>query len=190
MEAFNSKIDIVFVDQNPEVVFAYAKWFGKYLNCRIIQGNVFDHGPGVIAVPVNRHGDLTCGLGLQIAQRFIAKMGIATRLQRYIAMEHGGQLQLGRVQIIPTYDEEFPLVIFISVTDRDFMLPDTAGIGRAAVAMFEEIGRFREKRKELYDIHRLIIPGFGTGSLGLAPEESAKSIYQACRKGKYKFLQV
>lgn len=170
--------EIVFIDQNIEVLKAYAKECGKLTNAYIKPGNIFDHGPGVLVIPTNTNGDLDQGLGLQCALRFGENGGVESRLKAFIRIDRGGELGLGEVQIAPTDDADFPMAIFLSIVGRDMLVPGGDVITQAVAEIFRLIDEWNVVNKDYYLIERLLIPGLGTGTLGLTPEESAKAFHR------------
>jgi O-acetyl-ADP-ribose deacetylase (regulator of RNase III) len=172
------EFETVFVDENPDVVNALALCFGRKWPERLhfVLGNIFNSGPGVIATPTNSEGEMSTGFDLQLKMLF---PNIEDRLQNYIHSLPSNRLKVGATVWIETGDRQYPAVILSPTFRTPWDLATPNRVYRAAFAVFRAA---QTKGLTSYSAPRLLVPGFGTGVGGLAPEFAARKIVQAyCR---------
>lgn len=171
-------VKVAFVDRNPEVVSALAGLVNGHLQyCEFIVGDILKQPYGTLVSPANSFGDMNGGIDRAYKEYF---PGIEHTLKEYIEREHGGELAIGRAQIIPTHDNQFPNIVFTPTirTSNDLATPQT--VYNAMVAALSEVVIFNMKMEDAgkseFCIDKLLIPGFGTGFGRLNPETSANSM--------------
>src|SRR5215469_1230534 len=129
------RFQTLFVDENPEVVNALAKTFGRSWpdNVRFVVGNVLGSGPGIIVTPTNSEGDMSGGLDLQLKTLF---PHIEDRLQNYAHSLPSRRLKIEKTLWIETGKTDFPFVIFSPVFRTPWDLATPNRIYRASLAVF------------------------------------------------------
>jgi O-acetyl-ADP-ribose deacetylase (regulator of RNase III) len=163
--------ETLFVDENPDVVNALAKAFGRTWSdaVRCVVGNMFQNGPGVIVSPTNSEAELSAGLDLQLKTKF---HGLEQGLHEYVRTLPSKRLKIETAVCFRTQDADFPLVIFSPVFRTPSDLATANRVYRAALAVFRSA-------KSMSVTPRLLMPGFGTGVGGFDPEVVARRMFQA-----------
>ena len=163
--------ETLFVDENPEVVNALAKAFGRTWSdaVRCVVGNVFQNGPGVIVSPTNSEAELSAGLDLQLKAKF---PGLEQCLHEYVRTLPSKRLRIESAVCFETADTDFPFVILSPVFRQPSDLATANRIYRAALAVFRSA-------RSMCVTPRLLMPGFGTGVGGFDPALAARRMFQA-----------
>ncbi len=168
-------IKLSFIDINPYVVNAMAKYFAKETNCEFLLGDILDFGGGTLISPANSIGNMDGGIDKIYSDAF---PDVEDRLIKYIRENHGGKLDIGEAQIVQTQNNIFPYIIFSPTIERPGDIATRKNIFLASRAIFSEVIKYNSKVQSPQNIDRLLIPGLGTYYGGLDPESSAFETYR------------
>ena len=173
---------ITFVDTNPEVVFAMREVLcRKNRNISCIHGNILDYD-GSLVSPSNSYGNMDGGID-RLYREVFSRDGfdIENEIKAYIEHFHGGKLNFGKAQIVPTYDEKNPYIIFSPTIEKPGDLANAENVKEAMQAILGEVIDFNKRSSStcIDSIDKLLVPGLGTGYGQLDPEESAGAILSA-----------
>ena len=167
-------VEVVFVDESPDVVNSWASAFGRRRpeHIKFVLGNLFRSGPGVVVTPSNSEGELSAGVDLQLKMLFPE---LEAKLDQHVRSEPTGRLHIERPVWIETGNMEHPAIIFSALLSSPSDLATPNRVYKASLAVFRLV------QHHLFPDHlrRVLIPGFGTGVAGIAPDVAARKMYQA-----------
>ncbi|MFH1510761.1 MAG: macro domain-containing protein [Candidatus Woesearchaeota archaeon] len=170
---------LTFVDINPEVITALSRHGNMLRYCDFRIGDIFKEHGGSLVSPANSYGDMRGGIDKQYSKRFA---GLEGRLKSYIESYHGGRLEIGKAQIVPTHDEKFPYVIVTPTVENPGDQASEGSVLKAMEAVLKETLWLNNTQEISKKIEQLLCPGLGTGSGGLAPGDAARAIATAYRQ--------
>jgi O-acetyl-ADP-ribose deacetylase (regulator of RNase III) len=179
-------LEIRFVDRNVDVIQAYASLFSKESNVKMRVGDILKEESGALVSPANCYGNMDGGIDKKYNEYF-SKMDLESEIMGYINDFHGGKLEIGNAQIIPTNSEKFKYVIFSPTVQKPGELAKPENIQKAMFAIINEVTIYNKKfpSENRLEIDKILIPGLGTGYGNLNPIVSAqyakKGYEQACR---------
>ena len=176
-------ISIDFVDRNHPVIQAYADVFGRERDIKFKVGDILKQPRGSFVSPANCYGNMDGGIDLAYND-FFKEIDLESKIQTYINEFHGGKLEFGTAQIIPTNDQAHPYVIFSPTVERPGMVSSPSNVQNAMYAIIKEAYEFNKKFEEGNEmiIDHLLIPGLGTGYGNLSERESAISARMGYKK--------
>ncbi|MFT4243831.1 MAG: macro domain-containing protein [Candidatus Woesearchaeota archaeon] len=179
-------IPIIFVDRNFEVIQSLVSSFSSINGPKFIHTDIFSQGFGTLISPANSIGNMDGGIDLEYREKF---SGIEDRIQSFIKETHSGKLQIGSAQMVPTYDSQFPYIIFSPTIETPCDPTSEENIYRASKAVFQTALEYNRKGTIPEDekISRLLIPGFGTGYAQFDPQLSARQVAKAYRDVSKKY---
>lgn len=177
----NFKLNVI--DSDYETIQTYAaniRFRSKFLN-RLWTFNIGDltKQKGDIAVsPANSKGIMKGG----IDEAYVDKFGLELqyRVQNTIYADKGGNLKIGDSIIVPTYEEDIPLLLIAPTVVNPGDIANAKDIYLSASSIFKTIYKYNKNisysEKQLETI---LLPGLGTG-IGMLPAQvSAKEIRNA-----------
>lgn len=171
-------IPVSFVDRSSEVVQRLVSSFSNIKGPRFVCGDIFSQSSGTLISPANSIGNMDGGIDSEYREKFT---GIEDRIQRFIKETHSGKLQIGSAQIVPTYNFQFPYIIFSPTIETPAHPTSEDNIYRASKAIFQTALQFnlRSDISKKDKISHLLIPGLGTGYAQFDPQLSARQVVKA-----------
>jgi O-acetyl-ADP-ribose deacetylase (regulator of RNase III) len=168
-------IKIEFVDRNVEVIQAYANFFSKKINVKLKIDDILKQESGALVSPANCYGNMDGGID-KAYNTYFSKMDLESEIMHYIDNFHGGKLEIGSAQIIPTNDDKFKYVIFSPTVERPGEVAKPENIEKLMYSVIKEVTNYNKKfsHKNKLEIDKLLIPGLGTGYGNLEPRISAE----------------
>jgi O-acetyl-ADP-ribose deacetylase (regulator of RNase III) len=122
------------VDRDPLMTQAWAKEFVGIENVEVHCGDFFDQPTDCVVSPANSFGFMDGGLDLAISKRF--GWQLQERVQKRIKEEYDGELLVGDVFSIDTYDSQIPYCIIAPTMRVPQYVPDTVNAYLAARGIF------------------------------------------------------
>jgi O-acetyl-ADP-ribose deacetylase (regulator of RNase III) len=169
-----NKVTIDFVDHSISLINEYSKAFGRDENIKFNVGDILKNKYGSLVSPANCYGNMDGGIDLEY-NHFIKTIDLEGTIQTYINDFHHGKLSIGTAQIIPTYDNQFPYIIFSPTVEKPGKISSGENIKLAMYALIKEVYLYNRKFDEDNDfiIDHLLIPGLGTGYGNVNEKDSA-----------------
>ena len=96
-------------DIDGQLVSAWSTQFAGTEDVEISEGDIFGARADALVSPANSFGFMDGGIDLVYSKRF--GWDLQDRLQELLRAEHDGELPVGQAVIVPTYDEEIPLLV-------------------------------------------------------------------------------
>jgi O-acetyl-ADP-ribose deacetylase (regulator of RNase III) len=144
------------------------------------EGSITDVAADAVVSPANSFGFMGGGIDAVYARWF---PGISDRVRAVSGADQGGELPVGRAVIVPT-GVEHPAWLVSAPTMRQpgERLPADGGAARAAAAAVLRLwreGSLPDGRPVRDVVHRIALPGLGTGVGGLSPAVCARQVGHA-----------
>lgn len=158
------------VDNNAEVADALSRYFRRFAEVTIEEGDITALGHGAVVSPANSQGFMDGGVDRIYARFFGAPL---TRAVREAALaQPEGQLPIGVAIAVPTGHARIPYLI-VSPT---MISPEHVPAANAYRAMRAAL-KLMDKSPELGDA--LFCPGLATLVGGVAPDDAAREMSEA-----------
>ena len=150
---------------------------------RTHSGSILDVPCDAVVSPSNSFGFLDGGIDLIYSHYF--GWGVQDRLQERIRARHDGELLVGRAEIVPTGDEAIPYLISAPTMRVPQPLGDSIHpyLAARAVLLLWRDGTFSEGEAEGRPVrevvHRIAVPGLGTGTGQVSPDAFCRQLRAA-----------
>jgi O-acetyl-ADP-ribose deacetylase (regulator of RNase III) len=168
------KLEISLVGINTPLIEAWQDSFAGE-NVSIIEGDITLLECDAIVSPANSFGFMDGGLDYAISVRL--GWELQERLQKIIKELPEGELLVGRVLIIETFDQKIPYLISAPTmrVPTNFNIPTSVNAYLAMKAIL--IAAMADER-----IHTIAIPGLCAGCGRMLPEIAARQMYIAYKE--------
>ncbi len=151
-----------FRDFNDELIDAWKKVFGKYLNFNICHGDILQAGEAsAIVSPANSFGVMDGGIDLAYTRYF--GVDLSWRLQQKIKSDYFGELPVGQALIIPTGKTDIPFLISAPTMRVPQIVRGTVNAYSAFRAVLIEIVKFNRENTAA-PITTVLCPGLATAT--------------------------
>jgi O-acetyl-ADP-ribose deacetylase (regulator of RNase III) len=157
-------------DVDPDVVLAWTQAFGPYAGVAAGCGNILACGADALVSPANSQGFMDGGVDL-VYRNFFG-LGLQNTLLALLRERFDGALPVGQAVLLPTGHRRFARMVVAPTMDRPRGIAGTDNVYRATAAAL------RCALAADPPIHKLAMPGMGTGIGRVDPAESAA---QMCR---------
>lgn len=162
---------IKLIDVSEKLVLAWKESFKNYPDVEIIHDSILKHPCDAIISPSNSFGIMQGGIDLIYANYF--GVTLQDNLQDKICKMHNGELLVGETIIMETYNNTFPYLISApTMRIPGSRLIGTPNVYLAAKAIFIILNNN-------LNITSVAIPGLGTGTGAVSPEECARLMRMA-----------
>ncbi|RMH79839.1 MAG: phage tail protein [Actinomyces sp.] len=180
--------ELVLCALDDELASAWSRHCGDVAGVVVYTGDILalpdELAPDAVVSPANSHGYMRGGIDGVYRRHF--GPGIEEAVRSAIATRHGGLLPVGEAEIVPTGDPRIAWLISApTMTEPGTRLADATNAGLAAAAVFRLVtrGRFpdgpRAGEPVAEVVHRVAMPGLGTGVGGLSPDACAAAVRRA-----------
>lgn len=161
---------LILCDIHTKLSEAWRKYF-DHPSVDIVTGSIFEQGADTIVAPGNCRAFMDGGLDMLISHFF--NYTIEPRVQAVLYEKHGGQLPIGKAELVETEDARIPYLIYAPTMWRPQKIRGTNNVYLAMKATLECINANASK------LNRIAIPGLGTGCGCMFPEDAAKQMWDA-----------
>lgn len=147
-------------DRNPALVEAWREHFANASDVEVSQGDIFDLTADAVISPANSFGFMDGGIDLVYSQRFGWKL--QERLQQLLRAEYDGELPVGQAVIVPTNDQDIPLLISAPTMRVPMDVSNTVNAYLAFRAAIRAARHYN--RTAANPIETILCPGLGTAT--------------------------
>jgi O-acetyl-ADP-ribose deacetylase (regulator of RNase III) len=174
---------LILVALQENLAQAWEKYHADLEFVSVHRGSIFEVRCDAVVSPANSFGFMNGGIDLQYSQFF--GWDLQKRLQRQIEQYHHGEMLIGSAEIVETANTNIPYMISAPTMRMPMTIAKTINPYLAARAVFLVWlnGTIRTgintDRPACKVIHRIAMPGLGTGVGSVSPEICAKQIRAA-----------
>jgi len=162
---------------------AWHRFCGDLDFVEVHRGSILDVRCDAIVSPANSFGFMDGGIDALYRSHFGKE--IQVRVQQLIGERHHGELVVGAAELVETGDDIIPYMVIAPTMRVPMVLTDSvnAYLAARAALLLVKHGRFQsgsEQGRPIADkIHRLALPGLGTGVGQLGPITCANQVRAA-----------
>lgn len=162
---------------------AWETFFADVQGVTFANGNILEIDCDAVVSPANSFGFMDGGIDGVYLDHFGSEIQLAVR--RLIFEHHGGELLVGQAGIVDTGDPMIPFLIAAPTMRVPMKLAGSVNPYLAARAVFRLLtsGSFRDGpytgEPVANHVHRIAMPGLGTGVGGIGPMTCARQVRAA-----------
>ena len=176
-------VEVILTSTSHDLSEAWRRFCGEYPGVRVHDGSILDVQCDALVSPANSFGFMDGGIDALYLKRFGSDL--QEKVQAMIRGTHGGELMVGNADIVETGDSTVPFLIVAPTMRVPMVLRDTVNPYLAARAVFRLVrqgvfGHGRHSGRSVGElIHRVALPGLGTGVGQVSPNVCAHQVAQA-----------
>jgi len=168
---------------NDSLAAAWQRFCGDLEFVEVHHGSILDIPCDAVVSPANSFGFMDGGIDAIYLRHFGSHL--QTDVQQVIAERHHGEMLVGAADIVETGDARIPHMIVAPTMRVPMVLTDSVNAYLAAKAVLQLVrtGTFRSGpsrgRSIAETVHRIALPGLGTGVGRLGPSVCARQVRAA-----------
>lgn len=168
---------LVLVAVDEEMARAWSALAGGRAGLEVLEGSIADADADAVVSPANSWGLMRGGIDALYARWF---PGISDRVRTASGADRGGELPVGRAVVVETgADRPAWLISAPTMRNPGELLPADGVAAHAAASAVLRLwrdGLLPDGRPVRDAVHRIALPGLGTGVGGLDPAVCARQV--------------